>query len=56
MPWGQGDTPLREILQLMKRESYKFTATIELEYPIPEGSSVVNEVANCVTFCKAALS
>jgi sugar phosphate isomerase/epimerase len=56
MPWGQGDTPLREILQLMKRENYKFTATIELEYPIPEGSSVVNEVANCVKFCKDALA
>ena len=55
MPWGQGDTPLKEILQMMKRENYKFTATIELEYPIPDGSSVVKEVANCVTFCKDAL-
>ena len=56
MPWGQGDTPLRDILQLMKREHYKFTATIELEYPIPEGSSIVNEVANCVKFCRDALA
>jgi sugar phosphate isomerase/epimerase len=56
MPWGQGDTPLREILQMMKRENYKFTATIELEYPIPEGSSVVTEVANCVKFCREALA
>ena len=56
MPWGQGDTPLREILQLMKKENYQFTATIELEYPIPEGSSVANEVANCVKFCKDALA
>jgi sugar phosphate isomerase/epimerase len=56
MPWGHGDTPLREILQMMKRDNYKFTATIELEYPIPEGSSVANEVANCVKFCKDALA
>jgi sugar phosphate isomerase/epimerase len=56
MPWGQGDTPLRDILQMMKRENYRFTATIELEYPIPEGSSVANEVANCVKFCKDALA
>jgi sugar phosphate isomerase/epimerase len=56
MPWGQGDTPLRDILQLMKREQYKFTATIELEYPIPEGSSIVEEVANCVKFCREALA
>ena len=38
MPFGQGDTPIREILLLMKREKYRFQATIEMEYPVPEGS------------------
>jgi hypothetical protein len=56
MPWGQGDTPIKEILQLMKREKYKFTATIELEYPIPAGSTVVDEVGRCVKYCKDALA
>ena len=55
MPWGQGDTPLKEILQLMRDENYKFMATIELEYPIPEGSDAVKEVQNCIDFCKEAL-
>jgi sugar phosphate isomerase/epimerase len=56
MPWGQGDTPLKEILQMMKRERYTFTATIELEYTVPDGSSVVEEVGKCVEFCRSALS
>lgn len=55
MPWGEGDTPLREILQLMKKENYQFMATIELEYAIPEGSDAVKEVGKCVEFCKDAL-
>ena len=55
MPWGQGDTPLKEILQLMRDESYKFMATIELEYPVPEGSNAVAEVQKCIDFCKEAL-
>ncbi|RPI07535.1 MAG: sugar phosphate isomerase/epimerase, partial [Acidobacteriales bacterium] len=32
MPWGQGETPLKEILQLMRSNKYKFPATIEYEY------------------------
>ncbi len=55
MPWGQGDTPLKEILQLMRDEKYRFMGTIELEYPIPEGSNAVDEVRNCITFCQQAL-
>jgi hypothetical protein len=55
-PWGQGDTPIREILQLMKRERYKFQATIEMEYTVPEGSTLLAEISKCVQFCKDALS
>lgn len=56
MPWGQGDTPLKEILQLMKAERYKFPAGIELEYKIPEGSTPEAEIAKCLQFCKDALA
>lgn len=56
LPWGQGDTPLREILQLMKRERYTFPATIELEYPVPEGSTVMAELERCRRFCEEALA
>jgi hypothetical protein len=56
MPWGQGQTPLQEILQLMKREQYEFPATIELEYPVPEGSTVMAELKKCLAYCKEALA
>jgi sugar phosphate isomerase/epimerase len=55
MPFGQGDTPVALVLQLMKRNQYTFPADIELEYKVPEGSDAVAEVAKCVQFCKVAL-
>ncbi|MES2696103.1 MAG: sugar phosphate isomerase/epimerase [Verrucomicrobiota bacterium] len=56
LPWGQGDTPIKEILQLMRKEKWTFPANIELEYKIPEGSDAVKEVAKCVDYCRAALA
>ena len=56
LPWGTGQTPLKEILQLMKKEKWTFPADIELEYPVPRGSSAVAEVAKCVRFCREALA
>ena len=56
MPWGQGDTPIKEVLQLMKKNGYKFPATIEQEYKIPEGSDAVKEVKICREYAKNALS
>ncbi|SHM74569.1 sugar phosphate isomerase/epimerase family protein [Mucilaginibacter sp. OK098] len=56
MPWGQGDTPIKEVLALMKRKKYKFPATIELEYKIPEGSDAVKEVIKCREYAQNALS
>ena len=56
LEWGKGETPIKEILNLMRQEKYKFPASIELEYQIPEGSDAVAEVTKCVQFCKAALA
>jgi sugar phosphate isomerase/epimerase len=56
VPWGMGGTPLKEILQLVKKEKWTFPADIEVEYKIPEGSSAVAEVAKCVRYCKEALA
>jgi sugar phosphate isomerase/epimerase len=54
--WGTGETPIREVLQLMKKEKWTFPADIELEYRIPAGSNAVAEVAKCVRYCKEALA
>jgi len=56
VPWGQGDTPIKQVLQLMKTEKYTFPAFIELEYPVPEGSTRIAEVAKCIAYAKAALA
>ena len=56
MPWGQGDTPIKEVLQRMTKEHYTFPATIELEYNTPPGSTVMAELAKCLQFAKDALA
>ena len=56
MPFGEGDTPVALVLQLMKREGWKFPADIELEYKVPEGSDAVAEVTRCVQFCRESLA
>jgi hypothetical protein len=40
----------------MKKNKYKFPATIELEYDIPAGSDAVKEVIKCREYAKNALS
>ena len=56
MPFGQGDTPVAEVLRYMKRNKLTFPGDIELEYKIPEGSDAVKEVTKCVQFCREALT
>lgn len=56
MPFGEGDTPVALILQLMKRNGYTFPANIELEYEVPQGSDAVVEVKKCLEFCRNALA
>jgi sugar phosphate isomerase/epimerase len=56
LPWGTGDTPLVELLQMVKKNRWTMPATIELEYDVPEGSDAVKEVAKCLEFCRRALA
>ncbi|SDD37736.1 sugar phosphate isomerase/epimerase family protein [Niabella drilacis] len=55
LPWGEGDTPIKEILTLLKENKYKIPATIELEYRIPAGSDAVQEVKKCLDYARKAL-
>jgi sugar phosphate isomerase/epimerase len=56
MPWGQGDTPLKEILTLLKENKFAIPATIELEYDIPEGSDAIKETRKCMEYAKKILA
>ena len=55
MPFGRGDTPVKEALQLMRDQKYTFPATIEYEYKTPAGSTIINEIKKSVVYCKDAL-
>jgi sugar phosphate isomerase/epimerase len=52
MPFGMGDTPIKEVLQLLKKERYDIPANIEFEY---NGDPLV-EIPKCIEYCKAALA
>lgn len=54
--WGEGETPLDDILGLIKEKKWDIYADIELEYPIPEGSDAQKEIVRCVEYCKNILS
>ena len=48
MPFGQGDTPLKEVLVLIRREKYDFPVCIE--YVGPDGPPA--ELTRCFDYCK----
>jgi len=54
-PFGQGETPVVEVLQLIQKNMWPIYCDIELEYVIPEGSDAVKETAICREYCKQAL-
>jgi len=56
LPWGKGETPIKEILQMVRKNKWKMPGSIELEYAVPEGSDAVAEVRKCVEFCRTALT
>ena len=55
MPWGEGDTPVADILKLVQKNKWPIYFDIELEYPVPENSNAQKEVIKCVEYCKKIL-
>ncbi len=55
MPFGQGETPIADILLLLKQKNWPIHVDIELEYPIPEGSDAAREVAKCIAYMRNIL-
>jgi sugar phosphate isomerase/epimerase len=54
LPWGQGETPIREVLGLLKKEKWPIRAYIEYEYR--GAASPVEEVRKCYAFARQALA
>jgi sugar phosphate isomerase/epimerase len=55
VPFGQGDTPVKEVLQTIRDNKWPIQATIEFEYAVPEGSDRMKEMAKGLEYCKNAL-
>jgi len=55
-PWGEGDTPIREVLQLLKKERWDIPANIEYEYNARAKGDAVTEVARCFEYAKMCLA
>jgi sugar phosphate isomerase/epimerase len=53
MPFGEGDTPIVQVLQLLKRKKYPIPANIEYEY---DGGDTVAEMRKCYDYCRRALA
>ncbi len=54
-PFGEGDTPIAEVLRLIRDQKWNIQATIEFEYKIPAGSDRMTELARAIKFCRDAL-
>ena len=54
-PFGEGDTPITEILRLIRDNKWNIQATIEFEYKVPAGSDRMKELARTINYCRDAL-
>lgn len=53
-PFGEGDTPIKQVLELLKQKGYPIPALIEYEYPGKE--SPIEEVKKSLAYCKEAIA
>jgi sugar phosphate isomerase/epimerase len=56
MPFGQGETPIADILLLLKKEKWPINVDVELEYRIPVGSDAAKEVTKCIEYMRNILA
>jgi sugar phosphate isomerase/epimerase len=54
--FGQGDTPIVEVLKLIRDNKWPIQATIEFEYKVPADSDLMKELARSIKYCRDALN
>jgi len=55
-PFGEGDTPIAEVLRLLRDNKWNMQATIEFEYKVPADSDRMKEIARALRYCREALT
>jgi len=53
--WGQGESPIAEILLLLKKMKWPINVDIELEYEVKPWSNAVKETKTCVEYARQIL-
>ena len=53
--WGQGEAPVAEVLNLLKKNKWPIYCDIELEYDIKPWSNAVKETKTCVEYARQIL-
>ena len=54
VPWGEGDTPIRDVLRLLQQNKWPITANLEYEYK--GAGTPVEEVKKGIAFMRKALA
>ena len=52
VPFGEGDTPITEVLSVLQQTGWPIPANIEYEY---KGGDSVDEAGKCLAYCRKAL-
>jgi len=55
-PFGEGDTPIGDVLRLIRDNHWNIMAAIEFEYKVPAGSDRMTEIARALKYCRDALA
>jgi sugar phosphate isomerase/epimerase len=53
--FGKGETPIKDVLLLIKKERWPINCDLELEYDIPKDSDPIKEVTKCIDYMRNVL-
>ena len=55
-PFGQGDTPIKEVLCLIRDNRWNIQGDDRIRVQVPAGSDRMKEIARAIQYCRDALA